>query len=550
MALADELKQIIRGEVEDAPETLEKYARDASVFYIRPTAVVFPKDTEDIKNLVKFTAQARSEGRNISLTPRSAGTDMSGGAITESIIVDMTRHFNRIKEISGDRAVVEPGVYYRDFEKETLKTNRLLPSYPASRELCTVGGMVANNSGGEKTLRYGKTERYVEAVKMVLDDGEEYLFKKLTAAEFEKKKALETREGKLYRSLSDIIEKNIGAIIAAQPNVTKNSSGYALWNVYDAVEKTFDTPKLITGSQGTLGIITEITFTLVEPKPVSRILVIFLKNKDRLAELASAVLAESPESFESYDDHTFRLAVKFLPELLARVKGKFIKIALGLLPELWMILTGGMPKLVLLAEFTGKTEEETEHHAKTVLKKLRQSFPYKMHVTDTTEETQEFFVVRRESFNLLREHVRGLRTAPFIDDFAVHPKYLPEFLGRLEKILQKYKIIYTIAGHIGDGNFHIIPLMDFRNPNLKHIITNLSHEVYDLVLSYKGTITAEHNDGLIRASFVRQEYGDTVYHLFEETKKTFDPLNIFNPGKKIGGSLDAALAYLDIPKNS
>ena len=235
---------------------MEKYSRDASLFKVRPRIVVFPKDVDDVKNLAAYAARAKGAGEDISLTARSAGTDMSGGALTESVIVDFTKYINRLKELGSNFAAVEPGMFYRDFEEETLKKNLFLPSYPASREICAVGGMVANNSGGEKTLSYGKTEDYIEELKMVLRDGNEYIFKKLTFSELEEKKAINTLEGEIYRKIYDLISRNYDLLKKAKPKVTKNSSGYYLWNVLEWDKKTFDLTKLIVGSQWTLGLVT------------------------------------------------------------------------------------------------------------------------------------------------------------------------------------------------------------------------------------------------------------------------------------------------------
>jgi len=548
MAIKEEIKNFFKGDVEDYAEILEKYSRDASLFKVRPRIVVFPKGVDDVKNLVAYTARAKGAGEEISLTARSAGTDMSGGALTESVIVDFTKYINRLKELGPNFAVVEPGMFYRDFDAETLKKNLFLPSYPASRELCAVGGMVANNSGGEKTLSYGKTEDYIEELKMVLRDGNEYIFKKLTFSELEAKKAINALEGEIYRKTYDLISRNYDLLKKAKPKVTKNSSGYYLWNVLDWDKKTFDLTKLIVGSQGTLGLITEIKFRLVQPESASRLLVIFLKDLKPLATLTETILKYKPESFESYDDNTFRLAIKFLPEILHRIRGSLLRIALGLLPEAWLLLSGGMPKLVLLAEFTAKTPEEAYKKALAVRTELKKKFKLRTRITKSDEEGRQFWVIRRESFNLLRQHVRGLRTAPFIDDLSVPAYTLPEFLPKLYAILSEYKLLYTIAGHVGDGNFHIIPLMNLKDPRAKNIILELSKKVYGLTLAFGGSITAEHNDGIIRTPFLKQAYGEEVCGLFEETKKIFDPEGIFNPGKKVGGTLDYALSHLDIEK--
>ncbi|MBI3274090.1 MAG: FAD-binding oxidoreductase, partial [Candidatus Colwellbacteria bacterium] len=200
--------------------------------------------------------------------------------------------------------------------------------------------------------------------------------------------------------------------------------------------------------------------------------------------------------------------------------------------------------LVLLAEFTGDTSEEVAKKlldAKSALKDL----PIKMRVTKTERETKKYWTLRRESFNLLRHHMKGLRTAPFIDDIIVKPDKLSEFLPALNAILAQYHLLYTIAGHIGDANFHIIPLMKLSEPKSKEIISELSEKVYKLVLDFGGSITAEHNDGLVRSPYLKTMYGDKIYRLFEETKRIFDPDTLFNPGKKVGSSLEYSLNHVD-----
>src|SRR3989338_6149760 len=189
----------LKGEVLEDDATLKLYSRDASLFEIKPQIVVFPKDVDDIKNLVVFAN--KNLDQKIHLTPRSAGSDMTGGPLGESIVVEFTKYFNHIKKIGDNYALTEPGVFYRDFEKESLKHNLLLPSYPASKDICTVGGMAANNSGGEKTLAYGKTEDYAMELKAVLSDGNEHVFKPFSKPELEAKMNEQNFEGELYRRL-------------------------------------------------------------------------------------------------------------------------------------------------------------------------------------------------------------------------------------------------------------------------------------------------------------------------------------------------------------
>lgn len=533
-----EIPPTFEGDIRHDAEILEKFSEDTSIFKIRPALIVQPKNVSDLNTLIHYVHTRRGE---LSLTARSAGTDMSGGPLTDSIVVDMTRYFNQVHAVNTEFALTQPGVYYRDFEKETLKHGVILPSYTASKELNTVGGMVANNSAGEKSLTYGKTERYVQELKVVLQDGVEYSFKKLHHDDLGRKKQQQNYEGEIYRRVEQLIKDNKSEIQNAKPLVSKNSAGYSIWNVWDEENDTFDLTQLFVGSQGTLGIISEITFSLVKPKSASRMLVLFLRAKhfSQLGSIVNAVLSHKPESFESYDDKTFNVMLRVFPKLFWRLGGNPFTLLRDFWPEIKLVLQGGIPKLVLMAEFAADTDEEARMMAVTAEKSL-QSFGLATHITATQSEANKFWTIRRESFKLLRENVADKHTAPFIDDFVVRPEYLPEFLPRLYAILDEYKLLYTVAGHVGDGNFHIIPLMDFSRPDFVKIVNELSDRVYTLVGEYHGSITGEHNDGLIRTPYLHKMFTPQVLDIFKEIKEIFDPHRIFNPHKKV----DPKIEYL------
>jgi len=566
----DELKKNISGEILSNESDLASYSRDASIFEVKPQLVVKPKDADDIKNLVKFVSENKSTDYKLSLTARAGGSDMTGGPLNESIILDFTAYYNTLLEIQrapsedGGWAIAEPGVWYRDFEKETLKKGMLLPSYPASRELCAVGGMVANNAGGEKSLHYGKTDNYVEELNVVLSDGNEYVLKPLNVDELEQKKSQNDFEGEVYRKMHELLVKNQEIIQKARPNVSKNSAGYALWDVltpgskFDPVRnKTsadhafqasrtsngIDLTKLFVGSQGTLGIITKIKFRLIKPAKYSQLLVLFLKELDKVGDLVVALNKYDPESMESYDDNTIKLTFKILPGLIKKMR---LATLFRFIPDFWVIMTGGIPRLVILTEFTGDDEENVKRKVKNVKQEIDPRFNVKSRIITNKANVQKYWTIRRESFNLLRKHVKDKKTIPFIDDIIVRPHYLPEFLPELNKILGEYKnyMTHTIAGHPGDGNFHVIPLMNLSDEKSRQIIPELSGKVYDLVVKYGGSITAEHNDGLIRTPYLEKMYGPEVCRLFGKVKEIFDPLNIFNPGKKVNGNLDYAMEHI------
>ncbi|HYF13314.1 MAG TPA: FAD-binding oxidoreductase [Candidatus Paceibacterota bacterium] len=549
-SLGHELRKVVRGEVDDSEAVRERFSRDASLFVVKPEVVFSPKNADDVASAVRFVARKKQIPKTrISITARSAGTDMSGGPLNDSIILDMTRHLNRFIEIGKNYAVVEPGMYFRDFDKETKKKGLELPSYTASREICTVGGMAANNSGGEKNLKYGKTARYVQELEVVLSDGQKHILKNLSGDALKEKLNEVSFEGEIYRKMSALVSTPAHRTIIEEnkPHVEKNSSGYALWDIGDGKTR-LNLARLMVGAQGTLGIITKVKFELVRPKPYSAMTIMFLDSLKELGEVVPQVLKHKPDSFESYDDHTFKLAVKYFPEFATQMKAGIFSLGLSFLPEVWMLLTGGIPKLVLMAEFRSESQKAATIEAQMLAGEIKKSKSHiQVRVAGNERAARKYWVIRRESFNLLRKKIRGLRTAPFIDDFVVEPQKLPEFLPKLEEILSHYSMTYTIAGHVGDGNFHIIPLVDPKDKKTAKIIDELSHKVYDLVISYNGSISGEHNDGFIRTPYVEKMFGPAMYSLFYEVKRIFDPLNIFNPGKKVGLNFAAAFEHLDLP---
>ncbi|MDP2642168.1 MAG: FAD-binding oxidoreductase [bacterium] len=545
--ITSELKNFFKGEVLDDDATLETYSRDASLLKVRPKLVVFPKDTEDLSNLVRYIEQNKGKSPELSLTIRAAGSCMSGGPLNESIIADVTKHMNKIGHCISQTCTTEPGAFYRDFEKNTLSQGLILPCYPASKDLCAVGGMIANNCGGEKTLRYGKMENFVLESKVIFSDGNEYSVKPLSKQDLEEKISQNNFEGNLYKQIFELIEQNKEVIEQARPKISKNSAGYSLWNVCPSMtlgvkdsDYFFDLNKLLVGSQGTLGVVTETKIRLVEVESASKLFVIFLHDLSHLSELVNAVLPTKPDSIESYDDRTLKLAFRFFPEMLRSMKAKhFFSLVLSFIPELFMMLRGGIPKLIVLVEYAGQTAEEVDNKMNRLEEIIR---PFKVisRKTISEEESSKYWTIRRESFSLLRKHVHNARTAPFVDDVVVKPEDMPAFLPKMRAILDEYKLNYTIAGHAGDGNFHIIPLMDMRDGKNIEIIKEVGDRVYSLVAEYHGSISGEHNDGIIRTPYLGKMYSPEVLELFKKTKEIFDPQNIFNPGKKVPSTVSTS----------
>ena len=448
--LETQIKNLVKGEVDTSEATREFYSHDASMFELKPDVVVFPKDSEDIQKVVRYVADNKKQNPHLSIVARSAGTCMSGGTVGESIILDVSKHMNKFLSGSKDEATAEPGMYYRDFEKATLEYDAIMPSYPASRDLCAIGGMVANNAGGEKSLEFGKTEKFVKVLRVIFADGKEYEVKPLNKAELDKKIAQNDYEGLIYKKVFDLVENNYDQIKAAKPHVSKDSMGYHLWNIWDRQTGIFDLTQAIVGSQGTLGLVTKITFRLVPAPKNSGTLVIFLRKTEDLGMLINKVLEHKPATFEGFDNYTLMLSFKLFPYFHKSLGWLgMAKLGIKLIPDA-LKLFRGIPKMVLLVEFNSPTAEETKQKVIQLRKDLQEFKHEALFENDETEaKAKKFWIMRRESFQLLRSKVKDKHTAPFMDDMIVPPAVLPEFLPEIREVINKYKLLATIAGHMG-----------------------------------------------------------------------------------------------------
>lgn len=539
------LADIIKGEVDGSNETRSVFSHDASMFELFPEIVVAPADSQDVQKLVEYVSKNKLNNPSLSLTVRSGGTCMSGGAINDSIILDFSKHFNNIEEITSTAGHAQPGVFYRDFEKATLEKDAVMPSFPASRDLCTIGGMVANNAGGERSLQYGKTEEFIESLKVVLADGNEYKMRAMTKAELDKKMAQDDFEGKLYTQVFRLVEDNYDEIKGAKPGVSKDSTGYHIWNVWNRDSGVFDITRLIVGSQGTLGIVTDIKFRLVSAPKNSGTLVVFLRSIDDLGELINTVLKRKPATFEGFDNYTLMLSFKLFFYFYKTIGWwGMIKLAIQLIPDALKLMRG-IPKMVLLIEFQDDSAEEVArkvHEMRTDLKGYNHEALFEE--DETEAKSRKFWIMRRESFNLLRNKVKDKHTAPFMDDLVVPPEVLSKFLPEIRAVISKYNFLATIAGHMGDGNFHIIPLMNIEKESEKAKLEPAMKEINALVLKYGGSLSGEHNDGMIRGPWLKDMYGERVFEHFKKIKVIFDPDNIFNPHKKTDSNWEYSMAHL------
>ncbi len=519
--ILNRLRENFRGKLTNDSADLEEASTDASIFQVVPELVAIPEDVEDLKTLVRNVLGLRESGEDVSLSARAGGTCMSGGSLSKSIVVDMKPGFNWVDDFDvKERSVwVGSGTYHRELEKEASKHDLLFAPYTSSKDICVIGGMIGNNASGEKSIRYGATVDNVMAIRMVCSDGNEYEFGSLTPQELRQKLSLEGFEGDLYRQLSELVEQNWNTVVNARPKVRKNSAGYGIWRLWNKDKTDFNIAKLVVGSQGTLGFVTSAKLRLIEKLNHRRMMIIPIKELNKLATAVQTVLANHPEGLETYDHHTYELAKKYLPK-----EAKLASVADG-------------EHMVLMAQFVEHTKDQTDHYAE-VCKKALERKGYAVHMVNDAHEVEAHWAIRRASFKMLMEHPEPNTSAvPFLEDTIVSIEHYGEFLGAVEAILADYDMIYTYAGHIGDGSIRLVPLVNMEADDAADKVFELMRRVADLVFAFGGSMSVDHNDGLIRSPFLARMYGEEVMQIFKQTKAIFDPLNIFNPGKKVGSSM-------------
>jgi FAD/FMN-containing dehydrogenase len=540
--LLTELGEIFGGEISTSSADRHTYSHDASIYELIPEAILYPRTSNDIQTLVRFVSKNKHDYPALSITPRGAGTDMSGGAINNSLLVDMTRHFTTIHPFSGDTLHAEPGVYMRDIDA-LLKTDYLIGCVPASRALCTIGGMVGNNSGGERSLRYGNADESVRELKVIFADGNEYIVKPLTKRELGIKMKQGDFEGNLYKKIYELIETHYDHIKNARPRVNKNSMGYNLWSVWDRETGIFDLTRLITGSQGTLGIVTDIIMQTHKKAPHNGLLVAYVDKANQLEKIIPTVMKHRPVTFEGFDDITFNLGIKHFKSFRKQLGTKEWLKQQSTLAIQAARFRAHLPSVVLMIEFDGETIEEINAKI-SVLQKDLDHFKLKTTVEHDDADSALFWNLRRASLSLLRNRVHDKYASPFIDDLTVQPRYIHAFLPEIRDIIRKYKLPATVAGHFGDGNFHIIPLMDIESKDDQAKLEPVMRDIIPIIKKYGGTLAGEHNDGMVRGPWLPAVFGDDIYQLFRQTKEIFDPMYLFNPHKKTDASWDFSMEHI------
>ncbi len=485
------LKRIIKGEVLFDELTRTLYSTGASIYKIKPAAVVIPRDKEDVVKLIEY---AQKEG--LPVIPRGACSSLTGAAIGSGIVIDFTKYMNQVLQVNEDFVDVQPGIVYAGLNKKLAVLNRFFPPDPSSGNFCTIGGMIGCNAGGAHSVKYKATHEYVESLEVVLASGE--------LINIERSSSPQTTTGKLADKIFTLVSKNELLIEERTPKVKRNACGYDLDIIKDG---KVNLPKLLVGSEGTLAIITEARLRLNKPLKHKVVALLNIGSLEKVGEAVERLLEFEPSAIELMDEFFINLVKDFEPSLKT------------ILPELSQAL--------LLVELEGEDENEIRQQAENL-----KSVTEHIQVAYDLVDQERLWKIRKSAVPIINRVIGIKRPIPFIEDTIVPIHKSGEYINRLHQIFADNQVEACIYGHAGDGNLHIRPRLDLKNNKDIHKMKVIADEVYSLVISFQGSMTAEHGDGFLRTPYLSRQYGPLT-SLFKEVKNIFDPQNILNPGKII-----------------
>lgn len=539
-----------KGEVTSAKGVLEDYATDESIFHITPQIVIKPKDEKDVEIATKVVSEETKNFPNLSLTPRAAGTGLGGGSLTDSVVIDVREHLNDIERVSkvGGRVTFTagPGAWWRDVEKALKRYDHYLPCYPASKQICTIGGAVANNAAGPDSLRYGHVANWVLSLRAVLKDGKAYNIHPLNYKELRSLLKHKHAHAQIAEEVWKLIVANEKAIERSRPKTAKNSAGYALWDVIDTSvaqfkkgKGTFDLTRLFSGGQGTIGIITSVTMRAEPIKHDVSLLAVPVFNLSSASKVVLEAIKHNPINVEVFDALTYDAAMKNPQFFRERVSSlRYYRVMLSMYTTFHLRWKRKLPEFVLLITLDNAELETAGKSLSEVTNILKVKSSGTARLITNPYEREMLWQIRDASYTLSKLLDPNKRPAAFLEDMTVPPEHMAKFFSDIKYLLKKYNVTAAVHGHGGNAHFHFYPLLDFTSRSTPALILKMAEEFFEVAVKYGGNICGEHNDGIIRTPHLPKIFSKNTIKLFEEMEHIFDPDDIFNPGKKVHPRFD------------
>ena len=527
--LVDDVERLIDGEARFDDYSRELYATDASIYEVTPVGVVFPAHTGDVSAVVEYCAD-----RGIAVLPRGGGTSLAGQAVNEAVVLDFTRHMDDLVGVDPEdrRARAQPGIYLGDLNAALDPHGLKFAPDPAWGDKSALGGAIGNNSTGAHSLKYGKTDAYVRECEVVLADGTVTTFGETTLVELRERADPDgDLEARIHAAVARIVEEEREVVESRYPDLKRNVSGYNLdWLVGEAEGGTVNLARLLCGSEGTLAVVTEAEIAL-EPVPATKAMALLSYGDliDAMADVAP-ILEHDPAAVEVLDDVLIDLA---------RDTEEFGGLVESMLPA--------VAEAVLLVEFYADSDAEGREAVADLLAdrvdgastedgEIRTGAPPRaieaMEAHDDAER-ERFWKLRKSGLPILLSRTSDAKHVAFIEDTAVPPENLPEYVADMRDVLDDHDTYASFYAHAGPGVLHIRPLVNTKTEAGIEDMESIADAVTDLVVEYGGSVSGEHGDGRARTQWNEKLYGERLWSVFRELKTAFDPDWILNPGQVV-----------------
>lgn len=511
------IEQDLRGALQDSSDVLVDrpsrllYATDASLYEMEPVAVVFPRTSADAAAAVDV---ARAHG--VPVLPRGGGTSLAGQGVNHAVVLDFTRHMNAVLQIDDERrlARVQPGLVLSELNKAARPYGLHYPIDPSTANRATIGGGIGNNSCGTHSGLYGKTVDVVESIDVILSDGEDLRFEHIDERRLRALIDAGGREGRLYRDLRELAERERTEIGERFPDIPRRVSGYNLDALLDPGGVNLS--QMVVGSEGTLAVVTEATVQLA-PLPARRgILAAHFRTLIEAAEATVTANAHKPAAIELVDDIIIERC----------------RFSVGYAPLAEFVV--GEPGAILLIECFADDDSELIDQLRTIESELEARGMGYAFVTETDPAAQaRMWQMRQAGLGLLMSMHGDPKPGAFVEDTAVPPERLPEFVARFDAAVRARGLRAGYYGHAAAGCLHIRPVVNVKDPVGLDQTEALASEIADLVVEFGGSLSGEHGDGIVRGAFMEKMFGAQLVDAFREAKQIFDPDGLLNPGKII-----------------
>ncbi len=514
--IQDDLRGLVKGDVRCDDVFLQLYASDASIYEIRPLAVIRPRTLADVVACVEYAGE-----NHLPVFPRGAGTGLAGESLGPGLVLDFSRYMRRVLRAENDRVRIQPGLIHARLNDFLRPLGRQFGPDPAMSSVTTMGSVISIDAGGSHWLKYGSARSHVLSLEIVLADGQvlEVSRESLDDARADP----QSRRGRLVTPLANLLAQHDPLIRERQPQSLVNHCGYRLVDMLGPTH--LDLAGLIVGSEGTLALITEATVaTTALPKHRGVALLLF----DRLDSAAKAVmeiLPLEPSACDLMDRRHLSLARENTVQ--------------------YDLMIPAETEAALLVELEAESLSAVRDKLAQVVDRVRRKKRLAFHAVQAQdrEEIELYWRLARKVVPTLYRMKGSTRPLPFIEDLAVPPRALPDFLVRMQNVLKQHQVIASLFGHAGHGQLHLRPFLDLSNPDDVTRMAQLASDLYREVLEVGGTISGEHADGLSRTSFITRQYGPLA-DVFRQVKQIFDPENIFNPGKIVNDDPDLLIRNL------